>query len=117
MTPPTEGPGPPDRRTVSDHDRARLRITYRLLLAGPVLGVVAAGTLGLLGAGGAAGLAVLFVLTAASCGVAALTTAILAIVDEARRVPVARRRTLTALAAFVAAFLLVLLSTGVAATI
>lgn len=117
MTPSPEGTGAEDRRTLSDHDRARLRITYRLLLLGPTLGVVAAAALGLSGAGGAVGLAILLVLTAAGCVVTALVTAALAIVDEARRVPVSRRRTLTALAAFLGGFLLLLLSTGVTATI
>ena len=100
---------------MTDHDRARLRVTHRVALAGPVLGVLAVAVLAWWGAGGAAGLAVLLVLSAAGCLVAAFTTAILAIVDEARRVPVARRRTLTALALFLAAFVLLLGSTGVAA--
>ncbi|MFO7961982.1 MAG: hypothetical protein R6U94_13665 [Nitriliruptoraceae bacterium] len=102
---------------VTDHDRARLRLTRRVLLAGVVLGVVAAVTLGLWGASGAAGLAVWLVVTAAGSVLAAFVTAILAIVDEARRVHVARRRTVTGLVLFAAGFLLLLLSTAVAATI
>lgn len=117
MTDAGEDAGAPDRRVVTDHDRARLRVTRRVLLAGPVLGIVAAATLGLWGASGAAGLAVLLVLTAAGSVLAAFVTAILAIVDEARRIPVARRRTVTALLLFAAGFLLLLLSTAVAATI
>jgi hypothetical protein len=112
-----EGAGATDRRVVTDHDRARLRLTRRVLLVGPVLGVAAAATLGLWGVGGAAGLAVLLLLTAAGSVLAAFVTAILAIVDEARRVHVARRRTMTALVLFAAGFLLLLLSTAVAATI
>ena len=112
-----DGPPGPDRRTVTDHDRRRLKVTARVLLAGPVLGVLAVFALGLLGAGGLAGLAAFLLLSAAASVAAALTTASLAIVDEYRRVPVARRRTLTALALFVGGFVLLLLSLGVAATV
>ncbi len=113
----TDGAGPPDRRVVTDHDRSRLRLTRRVLLVGTILGMVAAVTLGLWGASGAAGLAVWLVVTAAGSVLAAFVTAILAIVDEARRVHVARRRTVTALLLFAAGFLLLVLSTAVAATI
>jgi len=106
-----------DRHTVTDHDRRRLRVTWRVLLVGPVLGVLAALALGLLRAGGVAGLAAFLVLAAAGSVAAALVTAGFAIVDEYRRVPVARRRTLTALALFAGGFVLLLLSLGVAATI
>ena len=106
-----------DRRTVTEHDRRRLKVTARVLLAGPVLGMLAAFGLWLLGAGGVAGLAAFLVLSAAGSVAAALTTAALAIVDEYRRVPVARRRTLTAFALFVGGLVLVLLSMGVAATV
>ncbi len=112
-----EGPTGPDRRTVTDHDRRRLKVTARVLLAGPILGVLAALWLGAVGAGGLAGLAAFLLLSAAASVAAALTTAVLAIVDEYRRVHVARRRTLTALALFAGGFVLVLLSLGVAATI
>ena len=88
-----------------------------MALAGPVLGLVAIALLVPLGLGGAGGLAVLLVLSGFSCVLAAFVTAVQAIVDEYRYVPVARRRTLTALALFAASFLLVLLSAGVAATV
>ncbi|MEX2549198.1 MAG: hypothetical protein WD638_03140 [Nitriliruptoraceae bacterium] len=108
---------PTDRREVTAHDRQRLRVTRRVALAGPLLGALAAAVLGLLGAGGAAGLGVLLVLTASSLLLAAFVTAFLAMVDEYRRVHVARRRTVIALVLFpVAAFLLVL-SAAVAATV
>jgi len=112
-----DGADPPDRRVVTDHDRARLRLTRRILLAGVVVGMVAAVTLGLWGASGAAGLAVWLVVTAAGSVLSALVTAILAMVDEARRVHVARRRTATALALFAAGFVLLVFSTAVAATV
>lgn len=111
-------PGPPpDRRIVTDHDRRRLRVSRRVALAGPVLGVVAIAVLVPAGVGGAGGLAVLLVSSAASCVLAAFVTAVQAMVDEYRYVPVARRRTLTALALFAASFLLVVLSAGVSATV
>ncbi len=113
---PRSGGAAPDRRTVTDHDRRRLRVTRRVALAGPVLGVVAVALLVPSGIGGAGGLAVLLVLSAAGCVLAAFVTAVQAIVDEYRYVPVARRRTLTAVALFGASFVLVLLSAGVSAT-
>lgn len=106
-----------DRRQVTDLDRRRLRTVHRVALAGPILGVVLALVLAAWGAGGVAGLAVVLVLSAAGCVAAALVAAFGAIVDEARREPVARRRTLTALALFAGAFVLLLLSTGVTATV
>ncbi|MFP4311206.1 MAG: hypothetical protein ACLFS9_04390 [Nitriliruptoraceae bacterium] len=94
-----------------------MRPVHRIALAGPVLGLVLALLLSRWGASGVAGLAVVLVVSAAGCVVAALVAALGAIVDEARRLPVARRRTLTALALFVGAFVLLLLSTGVTATV
>lgn len=113
----TADAGPPDRRRVTAHDRARLRTVHRIALAGPLLGIVAAVVLAAWGVGGAAGLAVLLACSAAACVIAAVVAALGAIVDEARRVPVARRRTLTALGLFAGAFVLLLLSTGVTATV
>lgn len=107
----------PDRRQVTALDRARLRTMHRVALAGPVLGAVAAVVLAGWGVGGAAGLAVVLAVSAAACVVAALVGAVGAMVDEARRVPVARRRTWTALGLFAGAFVLLLLSTGVTATV
>ena len=112
-----DGPSGRDRRAVTEHDRRRLKVTTRVLLAGPVLGALAALVLAWLGAGGLAGLAAFLLLSAAASVAAALTTAVLAIVDEYRRVHVARRRTLTALALFAGGVVLLVLSLGVAATV
>lgn len=106
-----------DRRVLTDHDRARLRTVRHVAVAGPVLGLLIAAVLAAWGVGGAAGLAVVLVVSAAGCVSAAFVAAVGAIIDEARRQPVARRRTLTALALFVGGFVLLLLSTGVTATI
>jgi len=114
---PDPGGAPSDRRAVTPHDRERLRLTRRVVLAGPGLGVLAALILGLLGAGGAAGLGAILVLTAASMLLGGLVTAFLAMVDEYRRVHVARRRTLVALALFPAAGFVLILSAAVAATV
>lgn len=107
----------PDRRTVTDHDRRRLRVTRRVWLAGPVVGVLALAVLVPLGIGGAGGLAVLLVLTAASSILAAFVTAVQAMVDEYRYVPVARRRTLLAVALFGASFVCLVLSAAVSSTV
>ncbi len=120
MTDPGDNPAgarPPgqDRRVVTEHDRRRLRITYRVLGAAVTLGVVAAGGVGLLGASGGAGLAVLLVLSAAGCVAAAMVTALLAILDEWRRAPVARRRAWTALGLGVLGATLLVMSLGAAA--
>ncbi len=88
-----------------------------MALAGPLIGVLAIAVLAPAGMGGAGGLAVLLVLSAASCVLAAFVTAVQAMVDEYRYVPVARRRTLTALGLFATSFLLVLFSIGVSATV
>jgi len=101
---------------MTDHDRARLRAVHRVAVSGPLVGLLVAVVLAGWGVGGAAGLAILLVVSAAGCVVAAAVAAVGAIVDEARRRPVARRRTLTALALFAGAFVLLLLSTGVTAT-
>lgn len=108
-------PPGPDRRAVTDHDRRRLRITYRVVVGAVVLGILAAGGVGLLGASGGAGLAVLLVLSSAGCVAAAFVTALLAIVDEWRRAPVARRRAWTALGLAVLGALLLVMSLGPAA--
>lgn len=113
----TDRDRPPDRRTVTDHDRGRLRVTRRVWLLGPVVGLIVVAVLVPLGIGGAGGLAVLLVCTAGSSILAAFVTAVQAMVDEYRYVPVARRRTLTALALFVTSFVLLLLSAGVSATV
>jgi hypothetical protein len=109
-------PGPaPDRRRMTEHDRRRLRVTRRVALLGPLLGIAAAATVGWMGASGAAGLAVLLLLSSAGCLLAAFVTTFGAMVDEYRRVPVARRRTLTALGLFAGGALLLFASFGAGA--
>lgn len=101
------------RAGLSAHDRRRLRASYRTLLGGVLLGVLGAGGVAALGASGRAGAAVLLVTSAAACMAAALVTAVLAMVDEYRRVPVGRPRTLAALWFFLGSALLLVMSTGV----
>lgn len=103
------------RAGLSPHDRQRLRATYRTALGGLVLGVLGAAAVGLLGAPGGAGAAVLLLLSAAGCLAAALVTAVLAMVDEYRHLPVGRPRTLAALWFFLGAAVLLLMSTALAA--
>ena len=85
---------------ITDHDRRRLRVTWRVLGAGVGIGVVGAILLGLLGLDGRAGFATVALGSALGCVAAGLTTAIIAIVDEARRQPVATRRVGITLALF-----------------
>lgn len=91
---------------VTDHDRRRLRVTWRVLLSGVGLGVVGAATLGLVGFDGRVGFAAVVLGSSLGCVAAGLTTAGLAIVDEARRAPVATRRVVVALGLFLAGGLL-----------
>lgn len=92
---------------VTDHDRRRLRLTWRIVLGGVVVGVLGAAILAGLGLDGRVGFAAVVLGTAGGCVVAALATALLAIVDEARREPVATRRLLITLGLFAGgAFLL-----------
>ena len=100
---------------LTDHDRARLATTRRTAYAGPALGAAGAVAVALLGASGRAGLAVVLLLSAAGAVAASLVTAIQALVDEYRELPVARIRPLTALGLFVLAVVLLALAAGAGA--
>jgi hypothetical protein len=91
---------------VTDLDRRRLRVAWRVLLGGVLLGVAGATALALLGLDGRVGFAAVSLGTALGCVAAGLATVGLAIVDEARRDPVATRRIVVAVALFVAGALL-----------
>lgn len=104
-----------DPRIVTGHDRRRLRVSRYTALTGVTLGVVGAGVIALLGASGAAGAAVVLTFSAAGTVAAAFVTAGLAIVDEIRRLPVARRRIYVALGYFLAGAALLVMSVGAAA--
>jgi hypothetical protein len=120
---PLDGDADPDehrrqratRSGLTVHDRRRLRASYRTAIAGVVLGILGAAAIGWVGAPGRAGAAVLLVLTSAGCMAAALVTAVLAMVDEYRHIPVGRPRTLAALWFFLGSALLLIMSTGVVA--
>ena len=92
----TDGSG----RWLTRHDRERLRVTRRLVVAGVVFGVVSAAALGLLGFDGRVGFAMVMTGTAVGAVGGALWTIIFAIVDEARRAPVALARVLVSLGLF-----------------
>ncbi len=85
----------------TEHDRQRMRVTWRVLGIGVAIGVVGAILLGLLGLDGRAGFATVALGSALGCVAAGLTTAVVAIIDEARRQPVATRRVGVTLALFV----------------
>lgn len=94
----------------TDHDRRRLRVTWWVLLGGVALGVIGAGALAALGLDGRVGFAAVVLGCALGCVGAGLTTAVMAIVDEAQRRPVATRRVGITLGLFaVGAMLLVVL--------
>jgi hypothetical protein len=112
---PLRADGRPDRRGLSAWDRRRLKATYATALGGLVLGIVGALVIGSLGASGGAGVAVVLVLAAAGCVLAALVTALLAMIDEWHHRPVGRPRSLAALWFFLAAAVLLIMSTGAAA--
>jgi hypothetical protein len=107
--------GRPDRRGLSAWDRRRLKVSYATALAAFGLGVLGAVSVGALGASGGAGVAVVLVVSAAGCVLAALVTALLAMVDEWHHRPVGRPRSLAALWFFLAGAVLLIMSTGAAA--
>lgn len=84
----------------TDHDRRRLRVTWRVLVGGIAFGVLGALLLGVIGLDGRAGFAAVALGSALGCVAAGLTTAVMAIIDEARRQPVATRRVGITLALF-----------------
>ena len=103
------------QREVTDHDRWRLRQSWRLLLIGlgvAVVVTVAAGLSGLPGAVGALALLVTSALAAAIAGVHALAYVLL---DDLRDQPVARRRPVIAAGLLLLAGLLMAMATGVTA--
>jgi hypothetical protein len=99
---------------VTEHDRARLRTTGKVLLLGPLLGVTAAGAVALIGLPGQAGFLAVVLGCALGAVLAALTTVGHAIVDEWARRPVARRRIVIAVGLFLAATVLLIASGGLA---
>ena len=108
----------PDRDApLTDHDRARLRATWRTAAVGPLLGIVGAIAVGIAGGSGAAGLAVLLLLASVGAMAAAMLTAVHVLADEYRHRPVARRRVWTSLALFATAFVLVAMSGGAATAV
>ncbi|TVR35313.1 MAG: hypothetical protein EA388_07395 [Nitriliruptor sp.] len=87
-------------RWLSQHDRDRLRATRRLVVVGAIFGMLSAGALGFLGFDGRVGFAMVMAGTAVGAVGAALWTIVFAIVDEARRAPVALARVLISLGLF-----------------
>lgn len=99
------------RLRLTEHDRCRLRATRRIVIAGVLFGILSAATLGLLGFDGRVGFAVVVAGIALGAVLAALWTILFAIVDEARRDPVALARAAISIGLFGAgAFLLLMLA-------
>jgi hypothetical protein len=102
-------------RTLTAHDRRRLTVGWRLLAGGVMLGVVAAAAAGLSGASGAAGFALVVLGASLGSVLAALVSAVLAVLDELRGAPLARRRLVVIVGLFLAGLLLLTLGAGVRA--
>jgi hypothetical protein len=105
-------PGSPSITTL---DRRRLTLGWRLLGLGVGLGVVAAAWSGVAGASGTVGFVLVVLGTAFGAVLAALVGGILAVVDEVRGPPVARRRLIVTIALFVCGLLLLTLAAAVRA--
>lgn len=101
-------------RWLSPHDRHRLRATRRLLLLGAAFGAVSAAALGILGFDGRVGFAMVMTGTAVGAVGGALWTIVFAIVDEARRAPVALARVLVSLGLFAGGALLLVMVAALA---
>lgn len=103
-------PPEPDTR-----EHRRLRATWWTLGGGLAAGVLAMALVAGVGGSGRVGLGVLLLVNAAGSVVAALVTAVLAMVDEYRRVPAGPRRAVVAVGLFVLAGVLLFMSIGVMA--
>jgi len=101
-------------RWLRPHDHDRLRVTRRLLLLGALFGAVSAGALGLLGFDGRVGFAMVLTGTAVGAVGGALWTIVTAIIDEARREPVALARVLISLGLFAGGALLLVMVAALA---
>ena len=109
---PDPGGGAPGGGDPGGHDRRRLRSARRLIAVGAGLGVLGAAALAGIGAPGGSGFVAVLLGLVVGCVLAAVHLAVLSLVDEARRKPVAVRRPLWALGLFVAAGLLLVLVGG-----
>ena len=99
---------------LSPHDRDRLRATRRLVVAGVLFGVASAAALAVLGFDGRVGFAMVMTGSAVGAVGGALWTIILAIVDEARRAPVALTRVVISVGLFAGGALLLVMVAALA---
>jgi hypothetical protein len=99
--------------TLTAHDRRRLAVGWWLLAGGVALGVVAAAASGLAGASGTVGFALVVLGASLGSVLAALVSAVLAVLDELRGAPLARRRLVVTVGLFLAGLLLLTLGAGV----
>ena len=113
--PGSPAPTAPASAALTAHDRRRLTVGWRLLATGIGLGAVGAAWSGLAGASGTVGFALLVLGTALGAVLAALVGGILAVVDEFRGAPVARRRLVVTIALFLAGLLLLTFGAAVGA--
>jgi hypothetical protein len=119
------GDGRADRRAMSggegregpsDHDRQRLRATWRVLSVGWGVALLAAVVAGLAGLPGNVGAAALLLVGALATATAALHALVLALVDDLKDHRVWRRRPLIGVGLIVVAGLLLVMTGGALAT-
>jgi heme/copper-type cytochrome/quinol oxidase subunit 4 len=103
------------RREVTEHDRQRLRQSWRLLLVGLAVAVVVTAAAGLSGLSGAVGALALLVTSALAVVITGVHMLVFVLLDDLRDHPVARRRPVIAAGLLLLAGLLMAMTTGVAA--
>lgn len=108
-------PDPSERsaRLGADNDRARRRVTRRLLLVGTAVALVAALAIGLAGASGRAGFAVFSLVLALTTAVAGLWATATLLYDDLKKRRPSRRRAIGAVGLFVATAVLMAVVAGV----
>ena len=102
-------------REVTEHDRRRLRQSWRLLLVGLAVAVVVTVAAGLSGLPGAVGVLALLVTSALAVVVTGVHMLAFVLFDDLRDRPVARRRPVIAAGLLLVAGLLMAMATGVTA--
>lgn len=100
----------------SEHDRRRLRQSWRVLGVGAAVAVAAAVAAGLAGLPGQAGAIALLVVLALAVAVTGIQIVVLALVDDLRDRRVAKRRPLIAAGLLVLAGVLMAMAGGVGAS-
>ncbi len=102
-------------RAITEHDRRRLRQSRRLLAVGGLVAVAAVVAAALAGLPGQVGMLALLSVGALALAVAGIHALVLAMIDDYRDRPVARRRPVLGVGMLLLAGLLMAMAGGVAA--